>query len=88
MTNPKTETVAKYVKIYLFLLNLCSLLLNKCAIIHKTLKQTNKSRLEDWKSCFKDKLKQLGQFEAEQKESFQNWVRETLTNYVYPAEEW
>jgi hypothetical protein len=49
----------------------------KCAIEHsKNLKKIKEQK--DWKaekSVLKDKLKTLGQFEAEAKTSFQKWVR-------------
>jgi hypothetical protein len=49
----------------------------KCAIIHsKNLKL--KKELKDWKvekAILKDKLKTLGQYEAEAKKSFQKWIR-------------
>jgi hypothetical protein len=49
----------------------------KCAIIHsKNLKL--QKELKDWKAekaILKDKLKTLGQYEAEAKKSFQKWIR-------------
>ena len=49
----------------------------KCAIIHsKNLKL--QKELKDWKAekaILKDKLKTLGQYEAEAKKAFQKWIR-------------
>lgn len=49
----------------------------KCAMIHsKNLKQQKEQR--EWKqekAVLKDKLKTLGQYEAEAKKSFQKWIR-------------
>jgi len=49
----------------------------KCAIKHAHTIKANKEKLE-WKkekAILKDKLKTLGQYEAEAKKSFQKWVR-------------
>lgn len=57
-----------------FAQNVCSI---KCSLIHaKNLKE--KREADKWrkeKSILKDKLKTLGQYEAEAKKSFQKWVR-------------